>query len=539
MSPADTRPLAGATADRTDVRNSEQLVALHGRDLRHVGTWGKWLVYDDARWPIDETGAVQERAVRTTQVIFAEAVEALQLAVGRDDEGAIKRAKADLAWAVKSQGTSRITAMIALARSKSAVAVRHQELDADPMLLNVANGTVDLRTGHLRAHRREDLITKLAPVAYDPKATCPTWDTFLDRAMGGSAELIAYLQRIVGYALTGEVREHVLGFFFGGGANGKSTFLGTIHAMLGDYAAPAPRGLLFRSRGERHPTELASLHGRRFVTCSEIEDGLAFDESLTKDLTGGDPISCRRMNEDFWSFQPTHKLFLAGNHKPTVRGDDEGIWRRMRLVPWLVTIPEAERDPLLPAKLRAELTGILRWAVEGCMAWQAKGLGAPAAVLEATAAYREENDGLGEFFRLHLVFEREASISRKQLRGAYVTFCDESGAEPFGAKRFAARLAERGITKTSVRTPEGPRDGWRGVRLATDVERVAAVAWTRPRSDVVTRSEQVLPSSQTHARESSNLESVTTKSLLTTANGDAGQGDFSDYLEREGIGGVE
>ncbi|MGH7297568.1 MAG: DNA primase family protein, partial [Polyangiaceae bacterium] len=288
--------------------------------------------------------------------------------------------------------------------------------------------------------------------------------------------LVAYLQRLVGYALTGSVREHVLIFFYGGGANGKSTFLSTVHALLGDYATPAPRGLLFRSRGERHPTERATLFGRRFVTCSEIEEGQIFDEALTKDLTGGDPLECRRMREDFWSYQPTHKLFLAGNHKPMVRGNDEGIWRRMRLVPWLVTIPEAERDRELPAKLAAELAGILRWAVEGCLAWQRIGLAAPLAVRSATDGYRQENDTLGEFFRLHVVFEAAATIVRRELREAYEAWCTENGHPPFAARRFSARLREHGVVDGCVRRGTKVLDGWKNVRLMTDIEKERLVA---------------------------------------------------------------
>jgi len=235
--------------------------------------------------------------------------------------------------------------------------------------------------------------------------------------------MVEYLQRLAGYALTGDIREHVLAFFFGKGANGKSTFLRTLLTILGDYASPAPRGLLFRSRGERHPTELASLFGRRFVTCSEIEDGQAFDEALTKDLTGGDPIECRRMREDFWSFEPTHKLFVAGNHKPSVRGDDEGIWRRMRLVPWLVTFAANEQDKRLVEKLLTESPGIVAWCVRGCLDWQSNGLAEPATVRKATDEYREESDALGEFFRLHAVFDAAARVARKDLREAYAGYC--------------------------------------------------------------------------------------------------------------------
>jgi putative DNA primase/helicase len=345
------------------------------------------------------------------------------------------------------------------------LAIDHEALDADPWLLNVKNGTLDLRTGTLGPHRRDALITKTAPVAYDVSATAPTWTAFLDRAMGGDASLVGYLQRLVGYALTGALREHVLVFLYGAGANGKSTFLSTIHTLLGEYATPAPRGVLFRSRGERHPTELATFFGRRFVTCSEIEEGQVFDEALVKDLTGGDRIECRRMREDFWMFTPTHKLFLAGNHKPTIRGDDEGIWRRMKLVPWTVTIPEHERDTTLLERLRAELPGILRWAVEGCLDWQTRGLSEPDGVRGATAAYRAENDALGEFFRLHVVFEARASISRRELRRAYETWCTDNGHSPQAARRFSARLRESGVVGTNVRAGLQVLDGWRNVRL--------------------------------------------------------------------------
>lgn len=468
---ADAAPPTSLFAEHTDVANARGLVTLYGPDLRFVGAWGKGVVWDGARWVLDEGTRWQYSAVKTAQEMYARARAALDAAMASGDKSALDSARRDLDWAVASHSAGRITAMANISRTLPEIAISHESLDADPWLLNVQNGTIDLRTGQLRPHRREDLITRLTPVHYDLAATAPIWDAFLHRVMGGDRELVSYLQRLIGYALSGEVREHVLVFFYGGGANGKSTFLTTIHAMLGDYATPAPRGLLFRSRGERHPTELATLFGRRFVTCSEIEEGQVFDEALTKDLTGGDRIECRRMREDFWTYVPTHKLFMAGNHKPTVRGDDEGIWRRMRLVPWTVTIPQAERDTTLPEKLRAELPGILRWAVEGCMAWQRHGLAAPDAVRRATDDYRGENDTLGEFFRLHVAFESGATIVRRELREAYENWCKENGQPPFAARRFAARLRESGVTEANVRRGTKFLDGWRNVRLMTDVEK--------------------------------------------------------------------
>ncbi len=529
--------LSGKTAARTDLWNAERLVDLHGDDLRWVGAWHRGLAWDGARFAIDDVGLWPHAAAETARVMFDEAVTELREAIAREDADRAKVAKAAVAWAAKSQGANRLSAMCQVARTMPRVVVAHERLDSNPMLFNVRNGTVDLSTGRLRQHRREDLLTKVAPVTYDAEAQCPTWDASVLRWMGGDASLVEYLSRIIGYALTGVVTEHVFAFFFGAGANGKSTFLATMHAMFGDYASPAPRGLLFRSRGERHPTELASLHGRRFVTCSETEEGQAFDEALTKDITGGDPIECRRMREDFWTYQPTHKLFLAGNHKPTVRGDDEGIWRRIRLVPWTVTIPEGERDPELPAKLRAELPGILMWALRGCMAWQADGLETPAVVRDATAAYREENDTLGEFFRLMVVFDAGATIARKVLREAYETHCADNGAEPFGAKRFAGRLREHGVKETTVRLGDRVVDGWKGARLATETERLTAAAWgSRARRDIGTCSEQIPYQPFDRARVGANREVTTTSHYVPTSDQ---RGEFQRDLDELGVGGAK
>jgi putative DNA primase/helicase len=503
----------------TDSGNAERLVFLHGGGLRFVRAWGRWLSWSGGRWT-DDTGAVFRAAKATARAMLSEAARI-------DDD---KRRAAAVAFATKSESRGAIEAMVSLARHETAVAVAHERLDADRMLLNCANGTVDLRTGKLRPHRPEDLITKLAPVAYDENAGCPVWDAFLSHVMGRDAEMVSYLQRLSGYTLTGDIREHILAFFLGKGRNGKSTYLRTLHGILGDYASPAPRGLLFRARGERHPTEFASLHGRRFVTCSEVEEGQAFDEPLVKDLTGGDPVECRRMREDFWSFEPTHKLFIAGNHKPTVRGDDEGIWRRMRLVPWLVTIAENEQDKGLTDKLLAEAPGILAWAVRGCIEWQTNGLGEPSMVRSATNAYREENDALGEFFRLRVVFDIDAAIARKDIREAYESHCKDNGSEPFGAKRFAGRLREQGVKETSVRRGSSVVDGWRGVRLATDAERAASAVWAN--RDVGLSSGPIPYSAANTPRGAAIPETPSTSPDGPTDD----QEGFAEWVERQGIG---
>ncbi len=483
--------LDGVTCDATDLRNAERFVDMHGATLRFIHAWGKWLAWDGKRWVVDDTGSALRLAGETARVMLAEALADLNdsqkafadAKSSGDDEGAdlaerrMKRAKQLFGHAVKTQNASKLHAMLDLARADARIAVRHQDLDADPMLFNVANGTLDLRTAELRSHDPADLITKLAPVDYDPNATCRTWHAFLSQAQAGNEEMLTFLRRAIGYLLTGLTIEHVLFFLFGPTGTGKSTYFVVLHALLGDYAVRAPRGLLFTSKGEKHTTDLTMLFGARFVSCGEIEEGATFDEALVKDLTGGESVTARRMREDNWSFEPTHKLSIPGNFKPNIRNFDDAIRRRLRLIPW--TIKPASPDKGLVDKLKAELPGILADAVRGCLEWQREGLGEPVAVRDATDAYQDESDVLGEFCRLYVTFaEPAASVARRTLRSVYETYCEENGITPVGAKRFAAKLRTNGVTSTSVRLPSGkPADGWRGVRLLTDSERVAAGTW--------------------------------------------------------------
>jgi putative DNA primase/helicase len=361
--------------------------------------------------------------------------------------------------AKRSEKVERVMAIEKLARSM--VPIVPEMLDTDPWLLNVDNGTLDLRTGQLRPHRREDRITKLAPVAYDPLATCPQWEAFLDCIFDKNKNLIDFVQRLFGYSLTGEVSEQALVFLYGTGANGKSTFLLVLQALLGEYAEQAAPELLLQKKGDSHPTEVADLFGRRVAVSTEVEAGRSWSEVQIKQLTGGDRIKARFMRKDFFEFQPTHKLFVAANHKPRVRGTDNGIWRRIRLIPFCVTIPEHARDKNLVKKLQAELPGILAWAVRGCLAWQKDGLGEPAEVKAATEAYREEMDALGEFFDDCCIVGPKVEAKAQDLYGAYVKWCETNGERPMGQRSFGMALRERGFKdrKSGVKV-------WVGVGLA-------------------------------------------------------------------------
>jgi putative DNA primase/helicase len=369
-----------------------------------------------------------------------------------------------LTFAKYTSSRKGIENMIALARSE--LAVEPEQFDRDPWLFNLQNGTLELKTGRLREHRREDFITKLCPVTINPTATCPLWDCFLDKVLGGNEGLKCYLQRLVGYSLTGVTSEHVLPFLYGSGANGKSTFIETVINLMGpDYAMKAAKDLLLTKRGESHPTELADLHGKRFVACIETEDGRRLAEALAKELTGGDRVRARRMRQDFWEYVPTHHIWIASNHKPAVTGTDHGLWRRIKLIPFDVCIPRKEQHGLLKEDLKEELPGILNWALAGCMEWQSHGLGEPKAVRAATIGYYAEQDVVGRFISDYC--EQGADLT--EAAGALYKAFRLSTGSTLTQPAFGRRLRDKGFANrrengSELRTTKG-LPAWRGLKL--------------------------------------------------------------------------
>lgn len=473
--------------DLTDLGNARRLVRLYGQNLRYVEAWG-WLVWDGKRWQKDETGAVMRLAKRTALTFYQDATRQLEHAAAATkaaedasaagDEGAEKTAldrakaaqkgaKALTDHAKRCQARSQLENMVKLAQSEPGIPAVPDDFDRDPWLLNVANGLLDLRTGRLNPHERGALATKLAPVAYDPAAPCPRWLAFLDRIFAGDQDLAGFVQRLTGYSLTGSTRDHVLPFCHGRGANGKSTMTGAIMAMLGDYAQKARRSLVTLGRNDDGgPTpDKARLKGARFVVVNETEEGRRLAESDVKDLTGSDRITAAYKYKDPFEFDPTHKLWLYGNGKPQITGTDEGIWRRVKYIPFEVVIPEAERDPHLSEKLTAELPGIFAWAVAGCLDWQRGGLREPDKVRAATAAYREEQDVLAAFLADCCIDGPSYQVTATDLYGAYKTWCEETGVKPESQRRLAPRLRERGYTDGERETTATRRKLWRGLAL--------------------------------------------------------------------------
>src|SRR5215216_3351005 len=434
----------------TDLGNAARLVHRHGRNLRYCWLWRKWLVWDGQRWVKDDSGEVYRLAKDTVASIYQEA------AAAPDDE----ERKALAKHAMRSEAGARIKEMVDLARSD--VPVMPDELDASPDLLNTERGTIELRTGELREHRRQDLITKLAPVEYRPDATAPAWDAFLERVLPGE-ELRRFVRRASGYSATGDTSEQCMFINHGGGANGKSTFQEALSAALGDYAMRTPTEMLLAKRSDGVPNDVARLKGARFVSASETEEGRRLAESRIKDLTGQDTITSRFMKAEWFDFAPTHKLWLSTNHKPEIRGTDVAIWRRIRLVPWTVTIPPAEQDKKLPIALRHELAGILAWVVRGCLQWWCEGLQAPDEVHKATGEYRAEMDVLAGFLAECCELDTGHWEYAKDLYECYKRWCDENGERPEPQRKFGGRLGERGFQ----RDRGGSRGAgiWRGVRL--------------------------------------------------------------------------
>jgi putative DNA primase/helicase len=436
----------------TDLGNCRRFVAAHGADLRWAPQLGTYLAWDGSRWKEDITDEATRRAKQMVDDMLA---SALALTGSARDEL--------LKHGIRSSAAGRLRATVELARSEPGIPVTVDHLDTDPFLLNVENGIVDLRTGTLLDHDRDRLCTKMAAAAYIPNTPAPNWQRFLVDAFDGDTDLIEFVQRYAGYSLTGDVSEHKIVFATGPGGNGKSTFLNAIRGGVGNYGMTLDPRVLMVSAHDEHPTGLTDLRGARLVTTIETENGRRIAEALLKQITGGDPIRARRMRCDYFQFQPTHKLWLAGNHLPRIKGSDHGIWRRIVVVPFDVTFTGDREDKHLGDKLHDERDGILAWMVEGCLAWQRDGLKVPPRVAMATDDYRTNEDHLGRFLADCTVTGENTCVSTKALREAYETWCEENGETAWSAQAIGRELTSRGFDST--RLGEARTRSWLGIGL--------------------------------------------------------------------------
>ncbi len=406
----------------------------HEGDLRYVASWGRWYHWDCARWRKDDTLAAYDLARKVCREAAAECKGC------ESEKGAIASAKT-------------VAAVERLARSDRRMAATTDQWDSDPWLLNTPSGVVDLHTGATRPHRADDFMTKITAAA--PGGDCPLFLAFLDKITGRDCDLIAYLQRALGYALTGITREQALFFAYGTGANGKGVLLSTLAGVLGDYHKSAPIETFTASNTDRHPTDLAGLRGARLVTATETEEGRRWAESRIKLLTGGDTISARFMRQDFFEFIPAFKLVISGNHKPSLRSVDEAIRRRFNLIPFAVTIPPEERDPELVEKLKLEWPGILAWLVKGCVEWHAKGLLPPAVVRDATAAYLEAEDAIATWIGERCDRVADHWTSQNTLYASWSDWAAKAGETAGSQKGLGEKLKIRNFVDHRRNTGQG------------------------------------------------------------------------------------
>ena len=414
----------------------------HADEARYTALWGKWSWWTGKVWEFDPRLRVFNRARAVCRAASAELADPKQ---------------ARLAAAVASAKT--VAAVVSLARADRRHAMIPEEWDRDPWLLP----EVDLRTGAVREPRRTDYCSK--DIAVRPGGDCPLWRGFLERITAQDDELQAYLQRVAGYCLTGITSEQVLFFLHGAGANGKGVFTSTLLGIWGDYATVAPMETVIESSIDHHPTDLAGLRGARLVAAHETEQGRRWAEMKIKTLTGGDKIAARFMRQDFFTFVPQFKLMISGNHKPSLSSVDEATRRRFHLIPFAVTIPAAERDLHLAEKLRAEWPGILAWAIDGCLAWQANGLAPPPVVRAATEAYLADEDNFTRWVEECCRTGRLNWASGARLWASWKAWAERSGEPPGTRKAFAQTLENHGYARR--KSPTDVR-GFAGIELKPD-----------------------------------------------------------------------
>jgi putative DNA primase/helicase len=426
------------TFNTTDKGNSYRVIHHFGETIRYCHTTSDWLIWNGQRWRVDDDNEILRICMATAETIY-------------DEAEAVKEKSEDLGkslrkWAVRSEEGARLTSMPKLTQAFRELGVRLSDLDSDPYLLNVTNGTINLRDGSFDPHDRNDLLTRLAPVRYDPSACSPTWERFLATVFDGNADLIRFVQKCLGYSLTGDVTERALFILYGSGRNGKSTLVETVGRILGDYSTTSSAELVSARKGDAAmPTDLARLVGIRFTAASETGEYSRLDEARVKHITGGDRIVGERKYRDPFEYDPQFKIWLSTNHQPMIRGIDDGIWDRIRLIPFTVRIADENVDRYLKDKLLREAPGILNWLVQGALLWQSEGIGKDSDVSAATASYRESMDSLGFFLQEEVVMDSLGSETVSLVYAKYEEWARKSGEFPISKRALTNRLRDRGF----------------------------------------------------------------------------------------------
>ena len=451
----------------TDYGNAERMAKQYDDIIRYSPERKLWLIWTDKVWEWDIGGVrIAKLAKKVAREIYREA------AAEADNE----QRKELVKHALATERQIRIDAMIESLKSEPHIAIMLSKLDTNHWLLNVNNGTIDLKTGELKPHDKANLITELLPIDYDSAANSAEWNAFIDRIFNGNSELVGYIQKAMGYSITGDQSEQVFFFCYGKGFNGKSTLLNSCRLAMGNYATQVPPTAFMVDKAKRGgPDEaISSLKNKRLVCSTELEDGQRLSVSLLKRMTGGEPLWCERKFERGYNFQPTHKLWLSGNHEPVITDTSNSIWYRLKKIPFTVEIPESERHKGYAEKLAAaHAPAILTWLVQGCVEWvKSGGLGEPEAVKQAVAEYRAQQDILHDFIIECCHFEKNAIVLTRELWEAYKTWCNENDTYQLGQRKFYERIREKDIIDGRG---AGNKPIFRGIRLLSNEEKVTEV----------------------------------------------------------------
>lgn len=443
----------------SDVGNAERVIALYGSGIRYDCTRNKFFIWNGCSWQLDTKNSIYKLAKSTLRRLMSE-VDSLDA----KEDAAIKEMKHTLkSFAVRSENDSRIRAMVNQLRSQSEI--MYEGWDSGIYKLNLNNGTLDLKTGRLHSHNKNDYITRKINLDYDEKAACPRWMEFLNKIFMEDTGMMDFIQRSIGYSLTGSQKEQCFYMLYGNGANGKTTFLNTIKMITGDYTdSLRASSLMARQFDHGARGDLAKLQGKRFVCASELNDGQYFDESLLKCLTGGETIPVRFMYCEEFDLKPYFKIWLCTNEKPRIKGTDLGIWRRVRLIPFLYTFTDAEKDKdFFQTRLLPELPGILNWAVEGCLKWMSDGITIPEISLAELENYRQEMDVVQRFVDECCILGDMYTIRVGDLYQRYCTWCSKSGDRTMTGIKFGKKMKEKGFEQ--IKDKYARR--WKGIGVYT------------------------------------------------------------------------
>lgn len=438
-------------ASLNEMGNADRFISKFSNMIRYCDQTKSWYTYQDGRWVKNRSNLFS---------MYKQIVDDIR-ELANTDELTLKEKEKIIALVSRFSSIGKFNGMLKAAQNDNCIRINQDELDADPLLLNCQNGTLNLATHELQPHDSEYLLTKIINAPYDPEAKCPEFDNFIRKIMNHDKEKIEFLQRSFGYALTGKTTEQCLFIFYGSGSNGKSTLIEIFRELTGDYSAHTPSNTLLSSKFRQNSNDVARLKGARFVSAVEVGIGEKIDESLLKQLTGGDQITARFLFHEFFEYRSEFKIFLAANHLPEIRGVDDGVWRRIRLIPFDVTIPVAEIDKELSKKLKQELPGFLNWVVEGCYAWQERGLNPPNCIISAIEEYRKDMDQISGFIEDECIKQDTLRVPISNLYIRYQNWADLNCKEPVGKNIFGKLMKQKGYKQSK----SGSQRYWNRLKL--------------------------------------------------------------------------